>query len=268
MANTKSVAKKKENLPVECDYGNDAGAGFENQTSEDYSIPFIGVLQPNSPQVDERDDCSAGDIFNSATESAVQELPFIPSITQHIFCEWIPRDEGGGLVGRHEIDSDVVKQAKQESEEFGQYKMPNGNDLIETFYVYGVAVTEDGPQQAVISFKSTGIKRYKNWMTKARGVSIEIPSGGRVRPPLFAHRYLLTALKEKKGSDTFYNFQIAWDGEKASDCRLTTDDPIYQMARDTRDMVMEGTATADVKSETATQGSGPDPEAPDDEIPF
>jgi hypothetical protein len=31
------------------DYGQDAGAGFENQTSEDVSVPFIVLLQPGSP---------------------------------------------------------------------------------------------------------------------------------------------------------------------------------------------------------------------------
>lgn len=57
MTKANEVAELKSNLPVVAhDYGVDAGAGFENQTSEDYAIPFIGVLQALSPQVGDPSD--------------------------------------------------------------------------------------------------------------------------------------------------------------------------------------------------------------------
>ena len=39
------VAKIEPRNTAIVDYGDDAGAGFENQTQDDFGIPFIDILQ-------------------------------------------------------------------------------------------------------------------------------------------------------------------------------------------------------------------------------
>jgi hypothetical protein len=124
MATKKSdqaVALKEETaLSTEVlDFGDDAGLGYENQSNDDIQIPFINVLQGLSPEVTAEDsDYKAGMIFNTVTQEAVkgsEGMVIVPVTTQHIFVEWIPRDKGGGYVGTHLPESEVVQKAKAES---------------------------------------------------------------------------------------------------------------------------------------------------------
>ncbi len=54
MSETKEVVKvAPAGVPATYDYGDDAGAGFEGTKGSDLSVPFLGVLQANSPQVED-----------------------------------------------------------------------------------------------------------------------------------------------------------------------------------------------------------------------
>lgn len=221
------------------DYGDYAGGGFENQDQSDYAIPFLGMLQGLSPQIQtptpQTEHMRQGMIINSVTGeiflSAVG-VPFVPAYTDHMYMEWKPRTQGGGLVGRHTLDAEIVKHAKEKAgTDFGLLKTPEGNDLIETFNVYGIYLDGEGnPQQAVVSFSSTKIKPYKAWMTKAKTIQLQLTDGRRIGAPLFAHRYRLKTVPEKNNKGAFYNWSIGFDGENAVACRLAPSDEIFQAA--------------------------------------
>jgi hypothetical protein len=235
------------------DYGEDAGQGFENHGKDDYAIPFLGVLQSNSPEVETIAAAKPGMLINTVTQElfdGAAGIVFIPCHTEHVFVEWVPREKGGGFVGLHDINSEVVKKAKAE-QDFGKYKLANGNDLIETFYVYGVRVTDVGAEQMVIAFSSTKIKKYKGWMTKARAIQIPLEGGRRITPPLFAHTYKVFAVKERNNKGEFWNFEISFTGEDAATSRIKPNDPLYQSARAIRDLVISGKAKADHGSQQA-----------------
>lgn len=239
-------------------YAEYAGSGFENQTSEDYAIPFIGILQALSPQLQENDALKQGMIFNSVTGEAFdgkKGIVFVPATTAHEFIEFKPRDAGGGFVGRHAIDSQVVAQAKAASTDFGKYSTPEGNELIETYAVYGVAVMEDGSTMgAVIAFSSSKIKKYKAWQTKAKTIQIPLGDGRRIPAPLWAHRYRLKTITEKNSKGTFSNWDIAFDGADATAARLAPNDPIAVEARGLIELLKTGQARAAYESQTAASG--------------
>jgi len=244
-------------------YADFAGAGFENQTSEDYSIPFLQILQALSPQLQDNDRLKQGMILNTVTGEVWDGktgIAFIPATTQHTFVEWKPREKGGGFVGVHDITSDVVKHAKNASTEFGKYGTPEGNDLIETFYVYGILVDASGDtQEVVLAFNSAKIKKYKGWMTKAKTVQIPLPDGRRIPAPLFAHRYRLKTVSEKNSKGTFFNWDaITFDGENAQAARLLPSDPLFQSAVNIKKLLESGKARANYESQAA--GSGTDDE--------
>lgn len=258
MAKTKKgeLVVQEGGVPAVYDYSEYEGAGFEDHSREDYAIPFLAVLQALSPQVEEMEDAKAGMIINTVTGDLYkgnEGVAVVPSVTKHVYVEWRKRSEGGGFVGVHELDSEVVQRCKAE-QRFGEYETEDGNDLIETFYVYGVLVKEDGShEQVVLAFSSTKIKKYKQWMTKAR--TIMIPAGGRkINPPLFAHRYRLTTVKEKNKKGEFYNFAVGFDGQNAAECRLAPDDEVFQAAASMRTLVNEGAARAAYESQAAAGG--------------
>ena len=253
---TTDVAVKEQNTAL-AEYGayaDYAGAGFENQTSDDYSIPFLQILQALSPQLQENDSLRQGMILNTVTGEVwdgKKGIAFVPATTQHVYVEWKPRDAGGGFVGIHEVNSDLVNHAKAASSEYGKYNTPDGNELIETFYVYGIALDDDGnASEAVLAFSSTKIKKYKGWMTKAKTIQIPLPDGRRIPAPLFAHRYRIKTVSEKNNKGQFFNWDaIAFDGENAQQARLLPDDPLFQSAANIKSMIEQGKARAAYESQ-------------------
>lgn len=249
MTAKKEVAKKADTAMAEYGaYEEYAGAGFENQTSDDYAIPFIHILQAMSPQLEENDDLKQGMIINTVTGEAYNGkdgIAFVPATTHHLYVAWKPRDEGGGFMGTHQPDSELVRNCVA-TQPFGEYTTPEGNELSETFYVYGMAVDDDGSaSEAVIAFTSSKIKKYKGWMTKAKTVKIPLPDGRQIPAPLFAHRYRLTTVTEKNNKGTFANWQIAFDGENAQAARLAPDDELFQAAVNVKKLLEAGQARAD-----------------------
>ena len=241
-------------------YEDFAGAGFENHTSDDYSIPFLQILQALSPQLLENDSLRQGMIINTVTGEVFdgkKGIAFIPAFTTHEYVEWKPRDQGGGFVGTHDINSELVAHAKDSSAEYGHYKTPDGNDLIETFYVYGIAIDDDGNQtEAVLAFSSTKIKKYKGWMTKAKTIQITLPDGRRIPAPLFAHRYRLKTVSEKNNHGQFFNWDaITFDGANAMEARLLPDNPLFQAAVNIKKLLETGKARAAYESQTGNSGS-------------
>lgn len=238
-------------------YADYAGAGFENQTSDDYSIPFLQILQALSPQLQENDSLRQGMILNTVTGEIFEGkvgIAFVPATTQHVYVEWKPRDAGGGFVGIHEPSSDLVRHCVA-NQPFGDYKTPEGNELIETFYVYGVAIDADeNVSQAVLAFSSSKIKKYKGWMTKAKTIQLPLPDGRRIPAPLFAHKYRLKTVSEKNNKGQFFNWDIAFDGSNALEARLLPDNPLFQSAVAIKTLIEAGKARAAYESQAPGSG--------------
>lgn len=213
MAKKKELAKTEPGALMQTpDFGEFAGQGFQNQTSDDVAIPFLGLIQKLSPELDESSDrhipgAKEGRMFNSVTlELLPEEVVLVPCYTEHAFVQFIPRDQGGGFVGQHAPGSDIVKQAQATAEAFNKLRTPEGHELVETFYMYGLILDDaDAPSASsfiVVAFSSTKIKVYRRINTLLRTV--------KGNPPLFAHRIAVTAAPEKnKQGQPYMNFRIA-----------------------------------------------------------
>lgn len=259
----KDLAATKGGALVTHNYGEDAGAGFENQTSADVSIPFLAVLQAMSPQCEGEDaKYRPGQLFNTVSEEAIkgsEGILFVPGTTKHVFVEWRPRDAGGGIVNVYEPTDPVVVKAQNEATEFGKLKV-GSNDLIETFYVYGVHVDEDketvlGP--LVLAFTSTKIKKYKAWNSRLNMFAHK-KAGLPAKPPLFAHLTRVTSVNDENTKGKFHNFQLAPATGEVATSLLAPDSEPLAAARQVREMVLSGAAQADYKSAGKTSGGGAD----------
>lgn len=206
---SKEIVTKVEEKPVAvvannpyADFIDEVGSGFEDIQQSELSIPFLAVLQPTSPQVNDESlpDVRAGMLFNTVTREAKKEIIFVPVHKTLSYMEWTPRDKQGGLIGSHEPQSDIVVKAKLASgKTFGKLTTPDGNELVETHYLYGLILDAEGTSVdgfAVMPFKSTHIKAMKNLMT-----SILTLKG---KPPMFVNRLRIKTSQQKNEKGTFY----------------------------------------------------------------
>jgi len=216
-------------------------------------------------------------LLNTGSEQLSEDITLVPAFRQHVFVEWRPRDEGGGIVGVHQPGSEIVTTAiaanaasiaagensrkKAGKMRFGEFYTPEGNELSETFYVYAVVLDEnDSPEGfIVVPFNSTAIKHYKKkFINRVRYCLVDDGTGRKGNPPMFAHRVVLTTAQEANDDGTWFNYAIQFAVDNnVQQSLMTPDNPAYQAAKELKAMVDGGEAKADLsKAETGTDGGG------------
>lgn len=256
----------------------DAGAGFEDMTQDELAMPFIIILQANSPQVmdgsgQEVPGAKAGMLFNTVTreiyEAKDKGVRFIPVHRAQQFIEWRKRDEGGGLVAVYDPTDPFVIEARKGAPRFGKIDLSKkkdheDNELAETFNVPGLLIVDDEQlEPAVLSFTSTAIKHYKRWMTQASSIIGRDAENRRVKAPLFSHVYTLkTGMEENNEGQKWYGWRIGFANGNAEGSRLGLDHEWYKMAKGLRGAVMSGTAKPATESMPQAAEGGAAPDAP------
>lgn len=269
----KDLAQKQEAGQLATyDFGADADVGFENTTQDDYSIPFIGVLQALSPQVQGKSKvpgAEPGYLFNTVTGEVIDPevgIHFVPVHREQVYVEWVPRKSGGGFVGRHEMSSDIVAESKALPRgDRGQILTRAGNELIQTAYLYGMLVHEDQTvEPCVISFTSTKLKKYRHWMTKVNQFQVSTPNG-RQTPPIFAHQIRISSVSESNKHGDFFNFKITPLNGDLGNSLLDPRSDLYQAAKKLASSFRSGEVNVNYDAGDAV-GSGGDDGG--DEVPF
>ena len=264
-------------LPAIYDYGDEAGAGFEGAAKADYLTPILDIVQDMSKEVKKHliANVKAGDIILRALGEiydGAKGVVFIPVAREKCFMVWKPRDGGGGLVGRLE-ETDAIAVKLKAAKPFGKIVMADGNELVETYNMFGLIVTEGGAMRVAVPFVSTKIGNYRGLMTKAQSILVPGPGGKKVIPPLFSHRYLLKTVLREKGDQSWYTYgQIGFDGLTALDARLDPRGALYEDARAFHQQIKAGQVqvdTAGAEHEEADTGAEHSGKADDGkDIPF
>lgn len=241
------LTKAEQTALAKSDYGEDTGSGFEG-AEEHISIPFLVILQTNSPQCDAQDGIEGakpGMLFNTVTNELMDHFVFQPVFQEQWYVEWVPRDEGGGFVDRYAKDSLTVKSAMAVHEgKFGKLSLENGNDLVETFYAYGMVLDEKGEipiSIGVIAFKSTQIKPFRNWLTSMFTLLVG-PEGDRRKPPIYAHRAMISTVGQRNKKGSFFNFRIEPFAKNWFESLIPADSDLLSKGRDFRKAVKSGDA--------------------------
>jgi len=261
------------------DYGDDAGQGFENQDMADRKLPIIELLQSNSPEVVEsRGKVFAGCFRNSVTGEIYETVFMTPALTDHVWTEWIPRDDGGGFRGRHPKNAKIVTDAiaRNEGRAIGKLPVPQppdpktakpqpNHELVESFEIYAILWNKEGEVLgfAMIPFVSTKIKVYRAW-NSAIGNFAPTINGKKLAPgqvPIFAHRVKMTSESETKNGNTYMIpvLSPAEGGDDLKNSLLPRADTRYVAAKKLHDDVLAGLAKA--AYETTKQEPGADPES-------
>jgi hypothetical protein len=192
----------------------DSGAGVENMGMDDVAVPYLYVLQTNSPQVNPDHDsyiegAKAGMFYNNVSgevyDGREKGLTVIPCAYERKYVEWVPRDSGGGYVSDHDIDSGILSECSPN--EKGIPCLANGNLIVETayHYVYFKNPKDDQWDQIIIPMKSTFLKKSRRWNKTLMATLIP---GTSSQAPRWLYPYQLKTAKETKGDNTWSNFDI------------------------------------------------------------
>jgi hypothetical protein len=237
----REIATKKEQLPAVQLFAEDANDGFDDLTAQDYAIPFFTVLQKMSPQLDNIAGSNAGNIFNSVTEECLSSLIVIPCAYKREFIEWKQREQGGGYVGAHTIDSSIVTSATRQD---GRLVTSSGNMLVETANHFVLAVSDTGIDKGLITMSSTQLKKNRRWNSLMGGIKLKDKDNNLFTPARYSHMYTMSTQLEQNDKGSWYGWVIDISGP-------VNDPGLYQMAKQFGQSVSAGEVkTAAPTSET------------------
>lgn len=203
------------------------GAGTSG-APDDVSIPFLTLLQDNSPEAKKRESvyvegAEPGFILNKLTKrlwGPDDECVVIPCVTQRYVVEWRPRDAGGGYRGRYELTEPTVeatmrkiggREINDPGDKEGRKKKwvtEEGNDLIDTRYFYVLQVDRGIVTPVVVAFSSTGHTVAKDWMFLQRQ---PIP-GTTTIPPAWSRMYRLRVVATSNNKGDFFKLEAVERG--------------------------------------------------------
>lgn len=282
---------KAAGLPAGYDYDDDdQGAGFENAEAGDFKIPFFYVLQSLSDSVKACRDGSVreGMLHNTVTgisyPADIKErepgILFVPCYFIHTFNEWRPRKQGGGFVGVHQphdaFVQDIIAAAKAENKPYGKLSTPDGNDLIDTYSVYGISIDEasfdtvDGKnwdtfefEQAVIPHSSTKIGEFKTMLGRKR--LMRIP-GTSKSFPLYSHIWRIQTKPQSHAEGDSYNINWSFPFGNAKtgamESAIPTGSLLFQAAKEFYTLCASGAMeeatekSLNAQGEAAAKGDG------------
>lgn len=238
----------------------DAGQGMEGATAESFAIPFLSVLQSNSPQVDEASGAAiegarAGMFYENVTGRMISGKPdagakFIPCAYRRVFLRWGPRGgENAGFKGELapeqvanlraagkivDIDGRLYFPDEDGSIRRGKDGTIQCDRVSDTRNHYVLLIDEETGawQQALLSLTSTQIKKSKTLMAALASAKIQGASG-LFTPPTFANIVHATTLPES-------NDKGNWFGIRMEIVDRVTRADLYAAAKAFRDSVVKG----------------------------
>ena len=207
-----------DNLPAELDdmIGDDEGLGLSSDP-EDNKVPLVYVLQSNSPQVNERgpdyvEGAKSGNLWlRNAPEGyeivdGEEGFLFQPCFFWKNWVEWIPRNQGGGIVGSYEHRPAEAKQHHDpDNPRKKVWRLDNGNEVIETRYHAGLILTEDGLEMPyILVMTGSNHSVSKDWMTSMNN---KRTPGGK-KPPSFACIYRVKTKHVSTQEFNWFRYEI------------------------------------------------------------
>jgi len=250
------------------DYETDSKRFQDNMGRQDLAVPFLAVLQANSPQCmrgheEHIKDAEQGMFFNTVTKRLYDGeagLTFVPVQYWRTYVEWKLREAGGGFIADHGLAKGEQMLGGTTKDDKGRDILPNGNQLVNTAqYIALVAdAEEDGSvswSPTIISFTSTQLKKSRQMNTLIKGVVRKSSDGKReIQVPMLAQVYQATTTAESNDKGSWYG----WDIKSAG---LLEDQPdginVYNKAKALRTMFDQGAVVVD-QSKAGDAGKGED----------
>lgn len=193
----------------------EAGAGNSTAASDNV-LPWLRVLQKNSPQVNKKDPAyingaEAGMILNTSTNTLYDAenagVRIIPCAYKAVWVEWEPRQGGGTAkppVATHEWESGIDRRGKRNDRNV--LVLPNGNELLETGMHFVLMYDTLAP--GVLAMAKSAWQASRRWMTLRN--SLKLPNGATY--PAFGRSYLMKTKWAQNDKGDWYNYEFEDQG--------------------------------------------------------
>jgi hypothetical protein len=248
------VAVKKENaVALTSMFEEDALSGFEGMNQDDFALPFLRLLTNTSPEVGEVDGAMPGMIYNTVTGDLYdgkKGIEVIPVAYVRQYIEWAPRGSGSGApVAMYPATSDVLSRTHREPGDNKDY-LDNGNYIENTANHYVMVVNSEGtPEPALITMKSTQLKKSRKWNTMMQSVK-DSGKNGLFTPPMYSQMYRLTTAPESNDKGKWFGWEVERIGP-------VEDAGIYQAAKSFAVSVNAGEVKVKHQDEAAESSTTP-----------
>lgn len=267
----KSVAKKEGYgdvaIPSEFDLDSildDADALNADMGQGDLAMPFLSIIQSNSPELDEghakfHPDAKAG-MFVSKVDKALYDgkdgLELVSCGYDRRFVEWRPREIGGGRIADYAPEDPIVRTLEWKEVAGAQKPMlPNGNLLVETHYhyiLYRPFGTHEGWQFGVLPCKGTMTKKSRNMNTALSKEKMVHPKTGEIRKmPRWFRIWRATTVREANDQNSWFNIEFTRERRLGAD-----DSALYLegkgVAQQAKDLVYEDILQSEGADEVVT----------------
>jgi len=211
------VEKQTASTPMLSSLEEFAGAGAENITSKDVSLPFLKILTNNSPQVTQGDskfvsEARPGMVINSVLNklyNGQDGFSVVPCFFKFEYVEWADRGTQNSVapVNSYPADSDIMSKTTRGDDR--KDRLPNGNYIEPTHYHYVMMVDEnDQPSEtAVIVMKATQAKKSKKWNSMMLSQRRK-GKNGFFQPPTWSQIYKLRTVLEKNSLGSWFGWEI------------------------------------------------------------
>lgn len=213
MSNVKKIEEvsNKNEVSIYSSFEQDANAGFEGMGQEDLALPFLRLLAANSPEIGEIEGALPGMIYNSVTGDLYDGkvgIVVIPCAYTRQYIEWAPRGQGSGApIAVYPATSDILSRTIRDKSTNKDY-LENGNYIENTANHYVMLVSEGTLSPALISMKSTQLKKSRKWNSQMMSVKAQSSSGEFYTPPMYSQRYLLSTSAESNDKGKWYGWEI------------------------------------------------------------
>ena len=218
----------------------DAGAGLEEATSKDRVMPFISILQQQSPQVNKRDSsyvtgAEPGMFYNNASQKVYdgeEGILVVPCFFRRRYTEWKPRSAGGGLVRDYDTDDSCLKNCTVDPNTF-RNMTPEGNEIVTSGNHYCILVEETQISRVLFSMAGTQLKKSRKWNSVLD--EVRLPNGKVA--PTFGSVFRFTTVAEQNDKGNWFGYKISLFGK-------TLEQPggqeIYIAAREFKKLIQSG----------------------------
>jgi hypothetical protein len=247
---TQAVAKRPSISPLA-----DAGRGTENVTSADLIIPRLTLVHEMSRVTKKtRPEFIKGAKPGMFCLASIQKLYegeetgilVIPCYFTRRWVEWIPRDQGGGIVGSHD-SKDVTNGLEKVSQ--AKWVTEDGHEIIETPEHYFMIVDEESGEYERVVFSMTGTKatHSRRWLTLISNQKIRDEGGNTFVAPSFMNIYRMKSSPQSNDQGDFHvpiisleSELINVNGEEVFDGGAE----LYKVARSFHELTAQGRVAA------------------------
>ena len=231
---------QKPNFSVANNYLDEfGGAGLENITSENMSMPFIKLISDASPERKKQHEkyiegSDTGMIANTITKKlydGAKGILCVPCFYKFEYVEWQQRGQGQTApVTSYPADSDILSKTKRNPVDNNQV-LENGNYIEGTNYHFVLVLNEDGTPDTtgLITMSRTQAKKSRKWNSMMKSMpKLKNKAGQFVSPPSFFHTYRLTTTQETNSKGSWTSWIINHAGTVDNELTLKTASEFYR----------------------------------------